>query len=49
MIPHLEGPVEMPFVSLGLNHLRASYFIHGLFCTGLLITNFWAFEGYEKD
>lgn len=24
----------------GLNHLRARYFIHGLFCTGLLTANF---------
>lgn len=23
MIPHLEGPMKMPFVRLGLNHLRA--------------------------
>lgn len=48
MIPHLEGPMEMPFVSLGLNHLRASYCTHGLFCTGLLITNFWVFEAIKR-
>ena len=40
--------MELPFVSLSLNYLRTSYFIHGFFCTGLLTANFWAFEGYEK-
>lgn len=48
MIPHPEGPMEMPFVSLGLNYLRAPDFILGLFCTQLLTANLWASESYEK-
>lgn len=35
MVPHLEGLRKCP-CQPGLNDLRTSYFIHGLFCDGFL-------------
>lgn len=48
LIPQWEGPMEMPFVSLGLNCSRLPCFIRGLFWPRLLTANFWAFESCEK-